>query len=161
MLEDLDSSASIVHYLGAFDLFPTLFFPSGPAFPVLFPHHDHGLPSRPRTHPRPRPRTTNGPKLASEHPASNSLKHKEKGHITYTLISHITHTHAQDVRPIEKSERLTDHHQIEASIHSRDTGLGRLQASTLHCFSPPTLQRLLRSEPGGSFRKVGNTLRLN
>lgn len=128
-------------------------FPSGPVSCLISTSRPASIPATTASTTTTTTTNADGPKSSSEHLASNSLKQEERG-ISHILSHHISHI--QDVRPIEESERLTDHHKIEASIHSRDTGLGRLQASTLHCFPPPTLQRLLRSEPSGPFGKVGN-----
>lgn len=83
----------------------------------------------------------------------SSLKLRREGAISHDISSHITHT--QNVRPIEESECLAEHHQIEAPFHGCHTRLGCLQASTFYRFHfpPPTIQRLLRSEPGGPFWK--------
>lgn len=107
----------------------------------------------------PRTSTLNDPHLTSapcrhrtwrrELSGSSFKTHRRKG---------AYHTLSQDVWTIEKGERLTDHHQIKASVNGRDPGLGCLQAPTLHCFTTPTIQRLLRPKPGGSLWKVGTRL---
>lgn len=163
MLEEVLLGPSIVHYLGAFDLcFLPVFFRLG-LFLDLFLHHDGpiSIPST-ETHSRPRPRSRSpGRNSSSSEGHSKDLTENIDGKGEYRRISHLISHHIQNVRPIEKGECLAEHHEIEAPIDSGDTGLGRLQASTLHCFHLPPPTILLRSEPGGPFWKVGIPLSLN
>ena len=90
MLEELEPSASIVHYLGAFDLFSTCFFRLG-LFLVLFPHHDgHIYPDHNCVHDY--EHDHHPAESHQRNPASTSLKLRGKRgtyHTQHTVISHL------------------------------------------------------------------------